>query len=72
MSPSLSRLVADDIRFEVALDSDTTTPSVPPIALPPLVLPITNPSPPVDGQIWFDGTNLNFQIGGVIRTIQLV
>ena len=29
------------------------------------------PSAPKDGDLWFDGTNLKFQVGGVVRTVTL-
>lgn len=31
----------------------------------------TAPSSPVNGDIWFDGTNLNIRIGGVTRTVNV-
>ncbi len=32
----------------------------------------TAPTTPVDGDIWFDGTNLKMQIGGVTKTFTLI
>ena len=33
---------------------------------------LSAPVSPVDGDIWFDGTNLKIQVGGVTKTVTLV
>jgi hypothetical protein len=67
INPTLTAAV-DFRAIEVANGTTVLAPSV--TARASLRIPSgTAPTSPVNGDIWFDGTNLNVRIGGVTRTI---
>jgi hypothetical protein len=67
INPTLTA-AADFRAIEVTAGTTVLAPSV--TARASLRIPSgTAPTSPVNGDIWFDGTNLNVRIGGVTRTI---
>jgi hypothetical protein len=67
INPTLTA-AADFRAIEVANGTTVLAPSV--TARASLRIPSgTAPTSPVNGDIWFDGTNLNVRIAGVTRTI---
>jgi hypothetical protein len=67
INPTLTA-VADFRAIEVTVGTTVLAPSV--TARASLRIPSgTAPTSPVNGDIWFDGTNLNVRIAGVTRTI---